>query len=92
MTAVAAIVVENKRPSGGEFAALCILTGGVCIAVWENTSQSSSLMGTVLCILGGWRSLCQLPPRSLAHRLTSSVPPPDCCPPASAGTVSKSHD
>lgn len=49
---MAAVVLEDKRPSRQEAASLVALVGGVAIAVWENTNQSSRAMGTLLCLAG----------------------------------------
>jgi hypothetical protein len=51
VAAVLAIFVEGKKPSLAEFLALCVLTSGVMLAVWEGTSRGSSY-GILLCFAG----------------------------------------
>jgi solute carrier family 35, member E4 len=45
------VFIEGKIPSAHEFGALCVLTAGVMLAVWEGT-VSGSVYGIALCFTG----------------------------------------
>ena len=66
-TAIVAIFIEKKVPSGEETISLVMLTLGVIVAVWEG-SASGSMTGLVLCCMG---TVCNAAMISTAGKIMS---------------------
>ncbi len=66
-TAVLAVFIEKKVPTGEEATGLIVLTLGVMVAVWEG-SVSGSVTGLVLCCAG---TVCNAAMMSTAGKVMS---------------------